>query len=164
MFIISDSWDGKTRNLYSHLCLSCAKQFFAPLKANAKYCSRECMGLHRRTRVKVSCFRCFEKFERQLNKVREINYCSRKCKEEDQQIGGPLALPHYGDGVSEYRNRALRQYGKKCNSCNFDEEERMLDVHHKDSNRANGNIDNLEVLCVWCHALITRKVNVGRVA
>ena len=36
--------------------------------------------------------------------------------------------------------------------------EDMLDVHHKDSNRKNGTIENLEVLCVWCHALKTRDV------
>lgn len=33
----------------------------------------------------------------------------------------------------------------------------MLDVHHIDGNRKNGKADNLEVLCVWCHALETRK-------
>lgn len=158
MFIVSDSWDGQIRNLYSHFCLNCVKEFFAPLKANAKYCSRECMGLHKRTRVKISCFRCFEKFERHPNRVREINYCSRACKEEDQQVGGPLALPHYKDGVHDYRSRAFRCHGKKCIQCGFDKDERMLDVHHKDSDRRNPHISNLEVLCVWCHALITRKV------
>jgi hypothetical protein len=34
----------------------------------------------------------------------------------------------------------------------------MLDVHHKDGDRENGSIENLEVLCVWCHALYTRKI------
>ena len=32
----------------------------------------------------------------------------------------------------------------------------MLDVHHKDENRSNNKIENLEVLCVWCHAVLTR--------
>lgn len=32
----------------------------------------------------------------------------------------------------------------------------MLDVHHVDGDRSNGEIANLAVLCVFCHALITR--------
>ena len=158
MIISSDSWDGQTRKLSSHACLQCGKEFFAPLKARAKYCTKECNGLAKRTRVKVSCFRCHKEFERHLNKVQENNYCSRACKELDQQIGGPLALPHYKDGKFSYRNRAFRLQGKTCRRCEFNEDERMLDVHHIDGNRENGRPENLVVLCVWCHALYTRKV------
>ena len=35
----------------------------------------------------------------------------------------------------------------------------MLDVHHVDGIRQNNHPDNLEVLCVWCHALKTRKID-----
>lgn len=158
MIIVSRSWDGQKRKLSSHDCAQCDKEFFAPLKAKAKYCSKECNGFGTRTRKEVSCSRCGKKFERQKNKIKERNYCSRYCKERDQEAGGPLALPHYKDGSQHYRPRAFRVYGKKCNLCGFDEYERMLDVHHKDSDRSNGSIENLEVLCVWCHALYTRKV------
>lgn len=34
----------------------------------------------------------------------------------------------------------------------------MLDVHHLDSDRSNGLPENLLVLCVWCHALETRRI------
>src|SRR6267154_4414164 len=158
MIIVSDIWDGQLRKLSSHYCLRCGKEFFAPLKAKAKYCNRECHGFAKRTRVKVSCFRCHKEFERHLNKVQENNYCSRECKELDQQIGGPLSLPHYKDGYTVYRNRALRQYGKKCDCCGYSDDVRMLDVHHVDGNRGNNEIYNLRVLCVWCHALYTRGI------
>lgn len=158
MIIVSNSWDGQMRKLSSHYCLQCGKEFFAPLKAEAKYCCKKCNGLHKRTRITVSCSKCGKQFERQLNKAKELNYCSRECKELDQRVGGPLSLPHYIDGSRWYRARALRDHGKKCNRCGYEEHERMLDVHHKDGDRSNGRIDNLEVLCVWCHALYTRKV------
>ena len=158
MIIISDCWDGRLRKLCSHFCLQCRKEFFAPIKAKAKCCSRECNGLSKRTRVVISCFKCHKDFERDPSKVRENNYCSRACKELDQQIGGPLALPHYKSGEYEYRSRALRLYGEICRRCSFDEDVRMLDVHHIDGNRKNGAIENLVVLCVWCHALYTRKI------
>lgn len=32
----------------------------------------------------------------------------------------------------------------------------LLDVHHVDGNRKHNKIENLEVLCVWCHAIVTR--------
>jgi hypothetical protein len=158
MIIISDMWDGKTRKLSSHNCLQCCEEFFAPLKAKAKYCSKKCNGLFTRTQIKISCSRCKKEFQRQLNRVKKDNYCGRLCKELDQQIGGPLALPHYKNGKYDYRSRAFRFQEKKCRQCGFDKDERMLDVHHIDSNRENGRADNLAVLCVWCHALYTRKI------
>lgn len=158
MIITSDSWDGKTRKLSSHICPQCGKEFFAPLKSKAKCCSRECSGLRKRTRVKVLCIRCHKEFERYLNKLRENNYCGRECKELDQQIGGPLALSHYKDGIRSYREKALKSYGKRCDRCTYDSDERMLDVHHIDGNRKHNGKENLRVLCVWCHALYTRKI------
>jgi len=158
MVIVSDSWDGQKRRLSSHVCFQCGKEFFAPPKAKAKWCSRICYGLGKRTRKEIVCSRCGKSFERHLNKIQERNYCSRFCKERDQEIGGPLALSHYKDGSQWYRARAFRVHGKKCNLCGYEQEEKMLDVHHKDSDRSNGHINNLEVLCVWCHALYTRKV------
>ena len=54
--------------------------------------------------------------------------------------------------------RAFRFHGKKCMKCGYDKDERMLDAHHADGDRKNGRKENLQVLCVWCHALKTRSV------
>lgn len=90
-------------------------------------------------------------------KVSKQNFCSRKCKEEAQTIDvGMIMLPHYGTGQARYRARAFKKYGKKCKKCSYSKEPRMLDVDHIDSNRENNQIDNLQVLCVWCHAIKTR--------
>lgn len=35
-----------------------------------------------------------------------------------------------------------------CEVCNW---EGVVDVHHKDSNRQNGDLANLQVLCPSCH-------------
>ena len=32
-----------------------------------------------------------------------------------------------------------------------DEREKFIHVHHKDKNRNNNNVENLEVLCAKCH-------------
>lgn len=58
--------------------------------------------------------------------------------------------PNYKGG--SYRKNALKYYGSICNRCNYNIE-RALIVHHKDRNRSNNNINNLEVLCANCHLL-----------
>ena len=64
---------------------------------------------------------------------------------------------HYGkvNGTTNYRERALRVYPHKCAVCNWDEDIDILQVHHIDENRQNGNIDNLIILCPTCHWKIT---------
>lgn len=58
----------------------------------------------------------------------------------------------YKDGRNIYRKIAFNHYGKKCQKCGVDDM-RVLTVHHKDRNRKNNNIENLEVLCYNCHYL-----------
>lgn len=56
----------------------------------------------------------------------------------------------------DYRPKALTAYGPICQACGFNEHVRLLEVHHIDENRANNELINLAVLCVMCHAKITR--------
>jgi len=56
------------------------------------------------------------------------------------------------DGYKMYRRKALKYYGAKCQMCG-DTREIVLDVHHKDKNRENCNIENLIVLCKNCHVV-----------
>lgn len=88
-----------------------------------------------------------------------LRFCSRECKSEAQKLGNNLTkhISPNATGAS-YRSHALRIYGAKCKQCGYAEYVKMLDVDHIDSNRKNNSIDNLQVLCVWCHALKTRKV------
>jgi hypothetical protein len=55
-------------------------------------------------------------------------------------------------GKNNYSKKAIKFYGLKCNECGM-EDERVLLVHHKDKNRLNNNIENLEVLCWNCHII-----------
>jgi len=41
----------------------------------------------------------------------------------------------------------------KCERCDFDEFPQILGVHHKDRNRNNNDMSNLEVLCPNCHSM-----------
>jgi hypothetical protein len=157
------------------ICLTCEKEFEALQRelnrGNGKYCSRECSNNRStwrnrsKTMAVLTCAGCAVEFERQECRVHDsksgLNFCSRKCKDSAQSISGncPEIRPeHYGDGKSSYRDRALRHYGAVCSRCAYSEIEQMLDVHHRDKNREHNEIENLEVLCVWCHALETRGI------
>ena len=113
--------------------------------------------------IEVICSQCGIRFSKRLSECRKSRhgkfFCSRLCKDNGQSLEGlcPEIRPsHYDTGKHSYRRRAFKKYGKICSRCGYGEHERMLDVHHKDKNRAHNQITNLEVLCVWCHALETR--------
>lgn len=46
--------------------------------------------------------------------------------------------------------RLLKERGYKCEKCDYRRYE-ILQVHHKDKNRKNNNLENLELICPNCH-------------
>jgi hypothetical protein len=155
-WVISSLYDNRPRKLYRYRCEnpSCNTWFLAPKHAEAKYCSKSCAveDKSRKNSFKVNCSYCGRLTSKPINKkVRSKTgkfYCNKTCKD----------LGHMYDSEVTYRSKALHFYGESCNRCGYELIEKMLDVHHKDGNRSNNTIENLEVLCVWCHALETRNV------
>lgn len=138
---------------------------------NTLFCNTACAGKFRSTSIEVSCSRCDKKIKRNLSVIkrskRKIYFCSPKCanafymkeRQENSVENG------FRNGNS-YRSRALGFYGHKCmapecliSKSKIEIVKGMLDVDHIDGNRSNNNIRNLQVLCVWCHALKTRKIS-----
>lgn len=170
MEIISDSYDGKRRKLCSAVCIQCQKSFFVPkhVLGRRRFCSRKCCSENSSKSFLVLCEYCKKSFYKKRstikNSVHGKFFCSRACKDIAQSFDGScveIRPKHYTNGKFSYRERALRVYGKVCNFCGYMDKCAMLDVHHIDGNRENNNIGNLEVLCVWCHALYTRKILKG---
>lgn len=165
--IWSTAWDGKNRRLYKLMCLSCSKEMLIPKHRlqRTKTCSTSCRDLHRKSGKDVCCIYCGKPAYRKLSKLSKLSsksgltFCSRVCKDTAQRWEHGLKAmwpDHYGNGTSGYRIRAFRERDKVCIGCGYKDDSRMLDVDHIDSNRSNNKIDNLQVLCVWCHALKTR--------
>lgn len=72
-----------------------------------------------------------------------------KNKYDDAYYNDP-----YANGfTNELKEMARDRANRRCERCNKKESEcrRKLDVHHKDLNKRNNNIDNLEALCQSCH-------------
>lgn len=60
--------------------------------------------------------------------------------------------PKWKGGIGSYR-RWMKQ--KKiefiCSQCGYQKKEKLIHLHHIDSDRTNNKEDNLETLCIWCH-------------
>ena|ERR1035437_7027174 len=150
------------------LCLTCAKEFDAPIRevnrGNGLYCSRECSSARpvwskrKATISTLVCAFCHIEFKKQACRVRGgksgLRFCSRKCKDSAQSLVGgmeEIQPSHFGTGHGGYREKAFSVYPKQCARCGYKEVESILQVHHKDRNRLNRDIGNLEVLCPNCH-------------
>lgn len=103
----------------------------------------------------VECNYCHKKFKRlksQLekdNKARQV-YCSKECGNRHKNS----LITQIKDG-SNYRRNAFLNYPHKCDICGWDEDERILEVHHLDEDRNNNKIENLRILCPICHKKLT---------
>src|SRR6478735_704407 len=165
-FIISTEHDGQTRRMYALVCPICNKKIYLPkhVLRDRVACSRSCSDIVRQRTIKKTCAHCGNEFFRRSahlqNSKSGMFFCNRKCKEDSQSYGGKLdqIIPNRRGGKYTYRKRALGNLGKECAKCGYGKDQRMLDVDHIDSDRDNAHISNLQVLCVWCHALKTRKV------
>jgi hypothetical protein len=130
-------------------CVICNKEFsvIPHRQKTAKYCSRKCYNksLIGRGSVKHECLHCHKEFWDSPSKKRK--YCSILCTGKSQK---ETFKPKFSTVRKAMIARGLLV---KCNRCGFDEFPQILGVHHKDRNRNNNEMDNLEVLCPNCHSM-----------
>lgn len=158
----SKCYDGILRTLYSKKCKYCNKIIWIPKhRSDTKFCSRQCKSLSDRKDIIVKCAQCNTEFIRKPGRLKKQKYglyfCNRKCKDIASQIGGLIKPTHYNDGSNNYRLRALRAFKHQCLSCGYGLSIKMLEADHING-RENHKSENLQLLCVWCHALKTRNV------
>lgn len=154
-------------------CLNCNNECFVEAReinrGNGKYCSRSCSAIHIKSLIpkpdpNVTCAWCHVNFYKNDSKKKVsrsgIHFCCREHKDLAQRLHGgikEIMPPHYGTG--NYRNHyrelvfTILNKPKICERCNYSSHEAAIIVHHKDRNRENNNISNLEILCCNCHAI-----------
>lgn len=150
-------------------CAKCKKKFHKKASAisyvKRTYCSLRCCNEHKIRRVRFKCKECGKKFLLRPFEAKKVRaYCSRKCSAVHRnRIVTKQRDADKSYITKNYRTRALRIFGTKCSNKNCELKKHkisvpteLLDVDHKDSNRKNHKIENLRVLCVWCHAKKTR--------
>ncbi len=151
-------------------CLNCNSEVYIENKeikrGFGKFCSKKCCGEYKTKNTipaapNVKCALCGLDFYLNTSKQNAsksgLYFCCRDHKDAAQRIGGikEIMPPHYGTGspIHTYRRTVFAIKQKICERCSYDENEAAIIVHHKDRNRMNDNINNLEVLCCNCHAI-----------
>ena len=148
-------------------CGICGKVFYikpSHLKLGwGKFCSIKCRSKSQVKGKWVKCDNCGKKiwrtpkdFKRSKNKK---FFCSVAChcSWENRHVRCGSDSPNWKSGLSAYRDLLRRHnFPYKCFRCGFSDR-RALIVHHKDGNRRNNIIDNLERICCNCHAIIHSK-------
>lgn len=100
-------------------------------------------------------------------KYKNTKYCSDKCRSaylsyKHRVKTGKINKPGVGSGgnqygtdnhmyktgIGTYSKRAFAHYGRLCNRCSSTVH---LVVHHKNEDRTDNTLKNLEVLCKSCH-------------
>ena len=165
--IVSDQWDGQTRVLYRRVCGTCGSETYRPKKSIrvVNYCSQKCSAKAQDTKISCLCAWCGNSVRVRPARLETsksgLVFCSKGCKDRAQSLSGLQTSwpPHFGTAGDEstYRERALRAYGEKCDGCGYEGDKRFLDVHHRDHNHSNHGLENLQVLCVCCHGIVTRR-------
>ena len=145
-------------------CIECQSIFktaaYNIRKGNGKYCSTTCR--YAKSRIKTQCSYCNKDIIKSRKKVEKQKtkyiFCSNKCKYD--AVVSPVHDFHTGMPRTRnlsYRKFALRNKEHACVRCGYSEHIELLDIDHIDSNRINNSLDNLQVLCVMCHAIKTRR-------
>jgi len=144
-------------------CKICKKEFYAkPNWLNrgwGKYCSRNCQFKAQTKGKFIECAICGKKAWRAPADLKNSKSGKYFCSKSHQtlwrnKIYSGSRHPFWAGGTTTYRN-ILKEKGiiPICKQCGYKNEE-VLVVHHKDKNRDNNNIRNLEWLCRNCHYLI----------
>jgi len=146
-------------------CLHCDSGFEASLRehkrGNAKYCSKKCVYAHRTGVTKpkelnCECAQCGTRFYKTPSRMKKsksgLLFCTRKCKDDAQKIGGIKAImpSHYGTSTS-YRIICWKHHKKECIVCG---EDKIVAVHHYDHDHHNNDPSNLIPLCPTHHQYV----------
>lgn len=133
-----------------------------------KFCSRTCSARNRVAKLpplelNVKCAYCQKLFHMSPSKQdvskSGLFFCCREHKDAAQRLGGiqEIMPAHYGtarpDDSGHYRRLIFAIKPKECERCGYNSHNAPIIVHHRDRNRMNDAIENLEVLCCNCHAI-----------
>lgn len=132
-------------------CAICGKQVYRrPCeieKSKGKlFCSVACYGVS--CRKEIPCIVCGKLILASFHKKTCCRGCSNKHRAGIKyKIGSPKDKVKSQQAL---KIRLLRSRGKNCERCGYDKHE-ILQVHHKNRNRNDNNMDNLELICPNCH-------------
>lgn len=142
-------------------CEVCGKDFYIRKSRdnkNTKFCSRECMGKSFTKKIEKKCDYCGKSIFVEPNRIRKNNFCNNNCKRLFRQKGYGITTDGYVWIIINNEQIKLHRYlmevklGRKLLPTEI--------VHHKDFNKINNSIDNLEILTRSEHNKIHRNFSI----
>lgn len=131
-------------------CHTCKKKVYkrpSEIKnAGHVFCSSACYGIS--CRKIIPCLVCRKDIFSGLNK----KTCSRSCANK-HRTGIQYKINRPKDKVVSMfaiKKRLLDLRGEVCERCTYGKQE-ILQVHHKNRNRSDNSLKNLELICPNCH-------------
>lgn len=133
------------------VCIVCGSPTYkrpAVLQSNngRSYCSMSCYG--RSCRKENPCVVCQKPILASKNK----KTCSRSCANK-HRAGLTYISEERRDKVissQALKARLMKARGKACERCGYNKHE-ILNIHHKNRDRKNNDLSNLELICPNCH-------------
>lgn len=132
-------------------CIICKKSIYRrpfeiKLNKGRVFCTMACYGIS--IRKETPCLVCGTPILARFNK----KTCTRACANKNR-AGIKYKMNRPRDKVTNERQLKLRLLvlrGNTCEQCGYNKTE-ILQVHHKDRNHGNNNLDNLKLICPNCH-------------
>lgn len=131
------------------LCLTCHTPVYRrplEIQKGRVFCSSACFG--KSNRKETPCVVCKASILAGKNK----KTCSRRCSNKNR-TGTTYRTGRKKDKVIDQRAvklRLIEARGTKCERCSYGKVE-ILHVHHRDRDRSNNSLSNLELICPNCH-------------
>jgi len=142
----------RTPNTKCHICNVAIyrRPGILKLSGGRAYCSQTCFGIS--CRNEIPCLVCDTPIVSGANKQTCSRACANKNRTGIKYKQGSKRPPK--DKVTTSRilkKRLMSERGKQCERC-YCAIHQILQVHHRDRNRDNNELTNLELICPNCHA------------
>ena len=149
--------------IYNAICSNCKKDIYKTpytLKHHKIFfCNKNCLkefNSKKSKTIEVNCNYCNKKITKTNSQQRSskagLFFCNNLCK--NRYLAKNKRWKKSKDNILHHRSRQnilLQKNNYTCQKCGYDENKKMLDVHHYDHNHKNNKYNNLRILCVWCH-------------
>lgn len=141
------------------VCNWCGAEFYVyqshVKRGGGKFCSNSCKASFR-NKIDNPAWRP------EVRRKISLNHADVSGKNNPMYGKTGSLSPSYVDGRSSipgdiWRKIALVNKPKKCELCGKEDKSRRIHVHHKDKNRNNNDLGNLQVVCSKCHSLLHPK-------